>query len=83
MKRYNLPTHDRSNNYLEDLGDNKYKLHAQYGDYCRFIYNDDNTTYYAVDPPGGPFMAVGEFKVNDKVLRSISIDERGTILTFE
>lgn len=83
MKKYNLPTHDGSNNYLEYLGDNKYKLHTQYEDYCRFIYNDDNTTYYAVDPPGGPFMAVGEFKINDKVLKSISIDESGAILTFE
>nr|DAM35228.1 MAG TPA: hypothetical protein [Bacteriophage sp.] len=78
-----LPTHDRSNNYLEDLGNNKYKLHAQYGDYCRFIYNDDNTTYYAVDPPGGPFMTVGEFKIDGKVLKSISIDQSGVILTFE
>lgn len=78
-----LPTHDRSNNYLEDLGDNKYKLHAQYGEYgMRFIFNDDNTTYYAVDPPGGPFMAVREFKINGKVLKSINLDD-GTILEFE
>lgn len=83
MKKYNLPTHDGSNNYLEYLGDNKYKLHAQYEDYCRFIYNDDNTTYYAIDPPGGPFMAVGEFKIDGKVLKSISIDQSGAILTFE
>ena len=83
MKKYNLPTHDGSNNYLEDLGNNKYRLHTQYEDYCRFIYNDDNTTYYAVDPPGGPFMAVGEFKIDGKVLKSIDIDESGTILTFE
>lgn len=83
MKKYNLPTHDGSNNYLEYLGDNKYKLHAQYEDYCRFIYNDDNTTYYAVDPSGGPFMAVGEFKIDGKVLKSIDIDESGPILTFE
>ena len=78
-----LPTHDRSNNYLEDLGNNKYKLHAQYEDYCRLIYNEDNTTYYSVDPPGGPFMAIGEFKIDGKVLKSIDIDESGIILTFE
>ena len=83
MKKYNLPTHDGSNNYLEDLGNNKYRLHTQYEDYCRFIYNDDNTTYYAVDPPGGPFMAIGEFKIDGKVLKSIDIDESGIILIFE
>lgn len=78
-----LPTHDRSNNYLEDLGNNKYRLHTQYEGYCRFIYNEDNTTYYAVDPPGGPFMAVGEFKIDGKVLKSIDIDQSGAILTFK
>lgn len=83
MKKYNLPTHDGSNNYLEYLGDNKYKLHTQYEDYCRLIYNEDNTTYYAIDPPGGPFMAIGEFKIDGKVLKSISIDQSGAILTFE
>ena len=78
-----LPTHDRSNNYLEDLGNNKYRLHTQYEDYCRLIYNEDNTTYYAVDPPEGPFMAIGEFKIDGKVLKSIDIDESGIILIFE
>lgn len=81
MPNYKLPTHDRSNNYLEDMGDNKYKLHAQYGDYIRVIYNDDESIY-AIDPSGGPFMAVGEFKFLGKVLKSVNFDN-GTILEFE
>lgn len=76
-----LPTHDRSNNYLEDLENNKYKLHAQYGEYgIRIIHNDDDSIF-AIDPPGGPFMAIGEFKINGKTLKSIYFDE-GAILEF-
>lgn len=81
MPNYKLPTHDGSNNYLEDLGNNKYKLHAQYEDYMRVIYNEDNSIY-AIDPSGGPFMTIGEFKVNGKVLKSIEFDN-DTILEFE
>lgn len=82
MSNYSLPTHDRSNNYLEDLGNNKYKLHAQYGEYgIRIIYNDDDSIF-AIDPPGGPFMTIGEFKFLGKILKNIYFEE-GTILEFE
>lgn len=77
-----LPTHDRSNNYLEDLGNNKYKLHAQYGKYGTGVTYNDDGSILAIDPPGGPFMAIGEFKVNGKVLKSIDFDN-GAILEFE
>lgn len=29
------------------------------GDYYRYLFNEDNNGYYAIDPSGGPFISIG------------------------
>lgn len=52
-----LPTHDETNNYLEQLEGNKYVLKTPY-DYMRQGFLDEDT--YFIDPSGGPILIVGD-----------------------
>ena len=56
-KTLKLPTHDRTDNYLEQLEGHKYVLKTPY-DYMRQGFLDEDT--YFIDPSGGPMLIVGE-----------------------
>ena len=75
VSRYN------DNNYLEQVGDNKYLLISEL-DHIRIGHRDDEI--YFVDPPGGPFMSKGDpiEELNGKILESIKYEKgKGFILT--
>ena len=55
-----LPTHDRSNNYLEQIGDTdscKYVLKSEIGSVRQGFLDEDT---YFIDPSGGPMLIVGD-----------------------
>jgi hypothetical protein len=56
------------------------------GDYYRYLFSEDGSEYYAVDPSGGPFVSVGtdmgslHKKLKGNIVNSIDIDiESGKI----
>lgn len=57
---------------LKNIGENEYKFDLDKLHYMRYIYKDKKTVA-AIDPEGGPYLAVGD-TVNDKVITSISKD---------
>lgn len=68
---------------LTKVRDNIYKLSCKDDEYIRFgLYNYENEGYYFVDPPGGPFMKVGTYKLDGKVLSKIEMEDKNIILTF-
>ena len=68
---------------LTKVRDNTYKLTCKDNEYIRFgLYNYEDGGYYFVDPPGGPFMKVGAYKLGDKVLSKIEMEDKDIILTF-
>lgn len=71
-------------NYLEPLGDNKYKLHSEL-DHIRLGFKEDLKVITFVDPPGGPFLSVGSSlpEVNDSLIKTIDDNEDGIIITVE
>lgn len=74
------------NIYLEEIEENKYVLKGN-TDWCRviFSYNSMNSIN-AIDPSGGPYMAVGNFSIDNdsKVLNNIRESESGKfILEFK
>jgi hypothetical protein len=81
MKNIKLNTRG-DNNYLEYIEDNKYKLVAEYP-YIRVLFKDNPDDIYAVDPPSGPFIQVGN-KLNEvgKIVESITRDN-GFIINFK
>lgn len=81
MKNIKLNTRG-DNNYLEYIEDNKYKLVAEYP-YIRVLFKDTPDNIYAVDPPSGPFIQVGN-RLNEvgKIVESITRDN-GFIITFK
>lgn len=81
MKNIKLNTRG-DNNYLEYIEDNKYKLVSEYP-YVRAMFKDNPDNIYAVDPPSGPFIQVGN-KLNEvgKIVESITRDN-GFIINFK
>lgn len=81
MKNIKLNTRG-DNNYLEYIEDNKYKLVSEYP-YIRVLFKDNFDNIYAVDPPSGPFIQVGN-KLNEvgKIVESITRDN-GFIIKFK
>lgn len=81
MKNIKLNTRG-DNNYLEYIEDNKYKLVSEYP-YIRVLIKDNPDNIYAVDPPSGPFIQVGN-KLNEvgKIVESITRDN-GFIINFK
>lgn len=68
MERISLPNRYRDEVYLEHITDNRWELHCS--DYYRIIYDDDYTTINAIDPAGGPFLAV-DTKIQNKKITGI------------
>ena len=66
--KISLYNRDRFDVYLEHISDNMWKLNCP--DYYRIIYNEDSTGIQAIDPPGGPFLAIGA-KIQDKQVTGI------------
>ena len=59
------------------------KLDNESGSYVRVGYKENNKDYYFIDPPGGPFMAVGS-EIEGRKLTAISrIPNVGFIFTLE
>lgn len=81
MKNIKLNTRG-DNNYLEYIEDNKYKLVSEYP-YVRAMFKDNPDNIYAIDPPSGPFIQVGN-KLNEvgKIVKSITRDN-GFIINFK
>lgn len=79
-----LRTHDRSNNYLEQIKDrpNTYRLVTSI-DYIRGGQISDGREF--IDPSGGPMLVVGDkIEGTDYVIESISFEKDvGYILTLK
>lgn len=70
---------------LEPYEGDKYvlKLDDNSSEYIRVGYKENNKDYYFIDPPGGPFMAVGS-EIEGRKLTAIShIPKVGFIFTLE
>ncbi len=57
-------------------------LFFKYIPHMRELQNDDRSVF-AIDPPGGPFMAVNSFIINGEILTSINRGKFGYFLHFE
>ena len=69
MNKIKLPNRDGSDLYLVNKGD-YWKLEGPklYTSYLRIIGNfPDNIR--AIDPPGGPFMSIGDIYSNKKIIK--------------
>ena len=92
MKEKNIKLFNRYNSevYLEYVDNTNYYLKGDL-DYMRIIYSDDKyTSIEAVDPSGGPYIAVNNFRIhNDEyVLTAITQDydgdnENNILLSFK
>ena len=73
--------------YLKQIGEDKYELVANDAHYIRFGLTDKEDEFSFVDPDGGPFMKVGNYHIDDKLLNKIkqevSAGKIKTILYFE
>jgi len=72
MKKIKLNNRYNSNIWLENIQNNYWKLNAEDQSdlaYIRCIYNDDQlTSIYAIDPPGGPFLHIDMIIDNYKIV---------------
>lgn len=83
QQEYKLLNRYRDDVKLTKVEPKVYKLDCRYDDYIRFGYYDEsNNKYTFVDPPGGPFMKVGDFKLGDNVLTEINMKDGNILLTF-
>lgn len=82
-QEYKILNRYREDITLTEVSPNVYKLSCTHADYMRFgLFNNNKDGYYFVDPPGGPFMKVGYFELDDKVLTSIKNEGKDILLTF-
>ena len=75
------------NNYLEEVGENKYALrfsNPEEGEYCRVGLAEGHSwedhEYYFVDPSGGPFLSVGRPINEDLEITRIYLEENAFVL---
>lgn len=68
MEKISLPNRYGDDVYLEHVNDNYWELHCN--DYYRVIYDEDYTAIKAIDPSGGPFLAV-DTKIQNKKITGI------------
>ena len=78
MKTIKLPNRYGLSILLEHIKDNDWKLKIPSKNPYRIIGNKGNIQ--AVDPPGGPFIAVGD-KIENKIVVNISDD--GLLITLK
>lgn len=85
-----LPNRYGDKNQLECLSNSNdiyvYKLVLENPDLgVRVGYEDDDKKVIAfLDPPGGPYMEVGYYKLGESILKSITFQKDiGFVLTFE
>ena len=78
MKTIKLPNRYGLSILLEYIKDNDWKLKIPPKNPYRII--GDNVNIRAVDPPGGPFIAVGD-KIENKIVVNISND--GLLITLK
>lgn len=69
---------------LTKVAKNKYLLKSDL-DFIRCIFSKDNSTIVAVDPPGGPFLQVGDAITDSIKIESIehSLKHQGFVLTLK
>lgn len=68
---------------FKEVRPNVYKLICKHADYMRFgLFNNVRNCYSFVDPPGGPFMRVGYYTLDGKVLLKINAEGQDILLTF-
>ena len=71
---------DYASIWLEHVKDNWYKLNAEndlYLNYLRFGLDEDGKIYF-VDPPGGPYLSLGD-KLKDKFINKI-VNDNGILI---
>lgn len=78
MKTIKLPNRYGLSILLEYIKDNDWKLKIPPKNPYRIIGDNDNIR--AIDPPGGPFIAVGD-KIENKIVVNISND--GLLITLK
>ena len=88
METIELHTRGEGETYLEHLEGNDWVLKCtpKYRrEHMRFIYEGaiENPIYKAVDPPGGPFISVGDEFSKGTVTGIRIIKGTGTVLTIE
>jgi hypothetical protein len=76
-KNIKLPNRDGIKTELRHVNDNIYTLFTELP-YISVTYSDENKeTIYSVDPPGGPFISIGdaiEGKTVKKIIHSIQLE---------
>lgn len=88
METIELHNRGEGETYLEHLDGKDWVLRCtpKYRqEYLRFLYDGDenNPIFKAVDPPGGPFISVGDKLSKGIVTRIRIIKGTGTVLTVE
>ena len=69
------------NVYLENLEENKWVLRG--GNYCRIIFDKSPDDIEAVDPSGGPFLAVGGKVEGKEIIEIVRISKIGFVFTLK
>lgn len=85
QKRIKLHSRDRMNNWLEHYAGTTYILHSELS-HVRAGYMDSDREIIAfVDPPGGPFISIGNIldEVGKEVLEINHIKGKGFAITFK
>lgn len=83
--KINLRSRGGIKNWLEKIEDKSYVLHSEF-DHIRFGYLDASMKEIQfADPPGGPFMSVGDelVEADNAEISSIKfVEGKGTVITF-
>lgn len=87
MKKIDITLQNRElqEMWFEEVEKDLYKIDttSTYAlNYARLIL-DENNNVVAFDPAGGPFMRVGSYTIDDKVLKEICRTEKGLLFKTE
>lgn len=81
--KYEFKNRYGSSIVLTEVRPNTYKLECKDDEFLRFgLLNYPQEGYFFVDPPGGPFMRIGSYKLDGKFLIKIFSEDGNTLLTF-
>ena len=86
MEKIELYNRDRQKIWLERVGDGEWwQLRFDQPsllNYNHFLFEDESSEIYAIDPPGGPYIMIG-FKVEEKIVEEIKNTSMGIFLKLK
>lgn len=83
-KKIRLKSRERINNWLEPYGENSYLLRSEL-DHIRVGRDKENKKVIFIDPPGGPFITIGDTldEVGREVKSIDAIEGKGFSIIFK